>query len=174
MGLLEDVGAWTSIIGAMLGVVAIIITILIYKKVQNIENNRRSEQKQHFKKLIINNLEEVLNLYKSVIVLSSRGSYAPEEIDEKTQQLYNFFKKNQENILSLIRDTKFYASMLSVVDTPTNDMDNVLEKIRWLTGEFYIMEYSIERNKRHWVSKEQELQNNKDFIEKTLSSLNKP
>jgi len=172
MGALEDTGAITSIIGFVLGALAIWITVSIYYKVQNIEKQRRNDQKDHFKKLIITNLNEVLRLYNIITILSSRKTYSDEELDEKTRELDQFFSKNKEVILNLIRDTKFYASMLSVVDTPTIEMDKVVDKIKWLTEEYYILEHSVERNKRHWIGLEQELQNNKDFIEKTVSSLN--
>lgn len=172
MTLLDDAGAIFGIIGAILSAVAIWITILIYKKVENVENQRRSDQKVHFKKLIVNNVNEILRLYNIITTLSSRTTYTPEEIDEKTRELDQFFRKNKELIFNLIRDTKFYGSMLSVVDAPTVNMDEIVAKIKWLTDEYYILEYSAERNKRNWIGLGQELQNNRDFIERALSSLN--
>lgn len=69
MGQLEEAGAWAGIIGAVLAAIAIWITILIYTRVQSIENNRRSEQKQHFKTLIINNVEEKTGIPKGLVAL---------------------------------------------------------------------------------------------------------
>lgn len=171
MGLLEDAGAWAGIIGAFLGAVAIWITVQVFFKVQEIDNTRRNDQKKHFKKLIVNNINDVLRLYDTITILSSRKTHTPEELDERTKELDIFFHKNKELILNLIRDTKFYASMLGVIDSPEIDMDSLVNRIRWLIDEYYIIEQSIERNKRRWIGLEQELQNNKDFIEKTLSSL---
>lgn len=174
MSTLDDAGAIAGIIGVFLGIAAIWITLNIYFNMKNIEDTRRKDQKTHFKKLIVNNINEVLRLYNIITTLSSRTTYSPEEIDEKTTELDQFFRKNKELILNLIRDTKFYGSMLSVVDSPTINMDEVVAKIKWLTDEYYILEYSIERNKRRWIGLDQELQNNKDFIEQALSSLNTP
>ena len=170
---LDTAGAITSILGAILGGIAIWITIKIYRKVKKIEDTRRKDQRIHFKTLIQNNVEEIAKIYQSITILSHRESFSPEELEIKTKELQNFFKKNQEYIMGLIRDTKFYTSMLSVVDTPTIDMNQVIDKLKWLTEEFYILDYPIERAKLHWVGKEKDLQDNKDFIDGTLSSLNK-
>src|SRR6185437_3302936 len=162
-----------AIIGTIAGLIGIIISIIIWRKVTSIEENRRNEQKKHFKKLVIDNIKEVLRLYDIITITSSRERHSEEDIIETTKELDKFFNKNKELILNLIRDTKFYASMLSVIDTPIiEDMDQVVNKIKWLTDEYYIVEHSIERNKRHWIGLGQELQNNKGFIERTLTSLN--
>ena len=160
-----------AIIGISVSIIGVIITLLLYRKVKNIEDSRRNEQKTHFKKLIISNIEEVLDIYQSASVLSHRQTFTDQETHEKTIALHNFFKKNKENILRLVRDTKFYASMLSVVDTPSIDMDEVIEKIKWLHEDFYILDYPIKRNERLWIGKEQELRDNRDFIECSLTSL---
>lgn len=161
-----------GILGLVAGIVSVLVTVRLYYKVKNIESKRRTEQKEHFKKLVINNVEDALTIYNSVTILAHREKFTPEETDDKTIGLQNLFSKKHEEIQNLVRDTKFYASMLSVIDTPSIDMKEVIEKIAWLTKDFYILENSIERNKNHWVSLETELRENKDFIETSLSSLN--
>ena len=160
-----------GILGVLFGITGVIVTVKLYYKVKNIEVTRRTEQKQHFTKLIKNNLEDALGIYESVTIISSRELFTSEELDTKTEGLQNLFKKKDEEIQTLARDTKFYVSMLSVIDTPTVDMNEVVEKIKWLTKTFYILDYPLERNKRHWVDLTQELQSNQDYIRSALSSL---
>ena len=77
----------------------------------------------------------VQEIYKSVTIMSSLEYHNDEEIEEKTQELQSFFKRTEDEILNLVRDTKFYASMLSVVDNPSEEMpdvDKVIQKIKWL------------------------------------------
>lgn len=160
-------------IGIGVSIFGVILSYLIFRRVNKIESKRRTDQKSHFKKLVIDNIEEVFQIYQSASTLSHRTKLTEGELEEITKELHQFFKKNNENILRLIRDTKFYASMLSVIDSPSVDMNEVIEKIRWLTNSFYILDYPVERNMNRWCTQEQELQNNKDFIEKTLTSLHK-
>ncbi len=169
----HEIGLLFGVLGLVAGTIGVFVTLALYKKIEKIESERRDDQKTHFKKLVINNVEEALQLYKSTSILSHRTTFTEVEIDEKTRDLNQFFKKNNENILRLIRDTNFYASMLSVVDSPSTNMTELIEKIQWLTEEFYILDYSVERNKNRWITKERDLQDNKDFIERTLASLHR-
>ena len=162
------------ILGLVAGVISIVVTVSLYYKIKNIETKRHDDQKTHFKELLANNIEEVFQIYKDVIILSHRKSFTPEETEDKTIKLQYFFIKRQVEIENLARDTKFYASMLSVIDPPSVNMKVVVEKITWFIDDFYIVKHSVKRNKRHWITKEQELQNNSDFIESFLTDLNKP
>lgn len=161
-----------GILGLVAGAIGVIVTVKLYYKVKNIEKKRRDDQKTHFKELVANNIEEVLHIYQSVIILAHRKSFTPEETEDKTIELQDLFVKKQTEIENLARDTKFYASMLSVIDTPSVNMKEIVEKITWLINDFYILKHSVKKNNLHWIAKEQELRNNSDFIASSLTDLN--
>ena len=159
------------IIGLQIGFISIVAFIL-YFKIENINKNKNDDQKTRFVKLFTNDIEEVLQIYKSVMILAHRKSFTTEETKEKTIELQDFFVKKQTEIENLARDIKFYASILSILDIPPLHTKIVIEKITWLINDFYILKYSVERNKRHWITKDQELRNNNDIIEGFLMCLN--
>jgi len=163
-----------SWIGLGIGILGIFFSYIIYRKVSNVEETRREEQKQHFKTLVTENVNDAFLIYDSVSILAHRESLTEEEHDEKTIELQQLLNKKQSEIQTLVRDTKFYASMLSVVDTPSVDMKEIIEKISWLTDEFYILDHTMDRNKRHWPKLTKQLLNNKQFIMDSLDSLRTP
>ena len=164
-----------AIVGFVIGIIGVGLTSWLHFRVSRIEKKRRNEQKKHFKKLIYDNLIRVQEIYKSVTIMSSLEYHNDEEIEEKTQELQSFFKRTEDEILNLVRDTKFYASMLSVVDNPSEEMpdvDKVIQKIKWLINDFYHLNKSVDRNKRRWIGLTQELQNNYDLIQNSSKILN--
>jgi len=160
-----------AIVSMVLGVLSVGLTGWLHKRVSSIENKRREDQKKHFQKLVKNNITEAVSIYKSVTTIAHRLDLNDEEIESKTNQLQRFFSKKHEEIQRLVRDTKFYASMLDLIDSPTINMNEVVKKIAWLTSDFYILDDTVERNKRHWINHEEELKDNRQFIECSLSSL---
>lgn len=163
MGLLEDIGAWSSVIGAILGGFAIWITIRIYRKTRRIEEQQRKNAEglyvtktQEYLKKIQDHFDKIFKIIENVDLIK--------EEDKKlaTEELNLYFWKNHGEMSKLYENSARSLELWVSLDQGVRDkFDKVISSFDWLITKFFPLQITDEDMRtKIWTTE------HKTFLEK--------
>lgn len=171
MGLLEDAGAWTSIIGALLGALAIYITIRIYRKTRNIEKEQRKNAEGLYVIKTQDYLRKIQNHFDQIFKTVENHDRNNEEDKQLiTQELNLYFRKYHGEMIKLFQSSERSLELWVSLDHVVRDkFDKIVSEFDWLTSKFFPLTVTDDGTRiRIWTTEYDAFLEKKYYIDSIL------
>ena len=136
---LEQTSAWASIIGAIIGGVAVIIAILIYRKTRSIETQQRKNAEGLYVEKTIENLKKIQNYFDNVFrIVENHDLENENERDLVTSELNLHYRKHHGEMIKLLRRSERDLELwISLEHSKRDKFDKVILNFDWFTSKFF-------------------------------------
>jgi len=168
----HEVGLLFSILGFVVGIIAIIITLKIYSKVKSIETKQRENAEAPYSTNTIKNMDDIHENFRDIVRFVKRVNFdQPETHTPITQKLDLYYTANSEKMTMLFQKSKGDLLMWVNLDKDLRiKYWQIVENFQWLIQDYFKTGVDEELQTRMWTENYQELLNKKHEIETILQS----
>jgi len=164
---LSDVGAWSSIIGVG-------ITVILTFYVINLGKKQRESDELYYRHQTLTNIRTISKHVVDILTISTgEDTRTAQEYENNTNELKKYFKNNSSIMRLLIQDSKFTLSKwITLKPNERTEIQYIIDSLEWVLNTYFPDKgNSDELQQRIWTSQYDELENRKNKIVETVSSI---
>lgn len=165
----EHLSYW-GLIASMVGVaVTVILTIIVV----SFQQKQRKSDEEYYKNETFKNAEEITKTFLAVIRESrGRDTGSPEEDEQITSSLEDYFKQNTDRIRYLIQYSEMcLEKWVSLKPDQRNNIKEIISSLNWLIEDYFPEGKSFNTKKRTWTQQYNNLHAKREKINQVIESL---
>lgn len=165
-------GLLFGILSFVVGIIAIIIALVIYKKVQDIRKRQIENAEGTYKEDLKQNAKEIHDHFKNIIIIAKKGEDVEDEekIGSITDELDLYYSSNHKKMRSLIENTETALRMWSSLESSKREKyKEIIEYFKWLTDEYFPPDANPTMKTRIWKKEYSNLRKKRSKIEEILN-----
>jgi len=168
----HEVGLVFSILGFVVGIIAIIIALKIHGKVTAIEIKQKENAEAPYSTNTVKNMDDIHDNFRDIVRFVKRVDFdQPESHTPITQKLDSYYTTNLEKMTVLFQKSKNDLLMWVNLDKDIRTKYwKIIENFQWLIQDYFKTNINEEVQTRMWTENYQELLNKKHEIETILQS----
>jgi len=165
----HEVGLLFTILGFTAGIIAIIITVAIYKKVDSIRKKQSDNAQGPYKANTEKNMNEIHGYFRDLIRITKYYDKDSEVPQDMTTEIESYYSTNDSKIKSLFeksgRDLELW---IDLDQGKRKQYQSIIDDFSWLINEFFQTNDDDEMQTRIWTDNHHELLQKKFRIEGIL------
>jgi len=174
---LADAGSIASILGAIVGIGAIVYAYYIKRQVNDISKRQKENAQGPYKINTSKNMNEIHGYFRDIIRITKNLDPEKLELEENmdytnvTSELDSYYNSNKKKMISLLEKTIRDLGVWYDLDKNIRPkFEEIIENFQWLTNEFFESNKDQEMQTRIWTDNYDELLQKKYKIEQILDS----
>jgi len=166
----HEVGLFFTILGFSVGIIAIIITVAIYKKVETIRKKQSDNVQGPYKANTEKNMNEIHGHFRDLIRITKDYDKDSEiNQDGVTTEIESYYHANDSKIKSLFEKSGRDLQLWFDLDqSKRKQYQSIIDDFSWLINEFFQTNDDGEMQTRIWTDNHHELLQKKFRIEGIL------
>jgi len=165
----HEIGLIFTILGFVVGVMAIILTVLIYRKVNSIKTKQVENAQGPYKSNTETNMNEIHGYFRDIIRITKEYDKDLEISPSMNSQIESYYDANNSKMNSLLEKSKRDLELW--IDLDKNKRKNyqlIIDDYDWLINEFFQTNGNEEMQTRIWTDNHHDLLQKKFRIEGIL------
>ncbi|WP_157926610.1 hypothetical protein [Candidatus Nitrosotalea okcheonensis] len=136
---MDEIGAWASIFGIILGIIAIALTIVIYRRTGNIQKKQLENAEGLYVVKTQDYLRKIQNHFDQIFkTIEKRKLDNDEDKQLITQELNLYFRKYHGDMIKLLQNSERSLELWVNLDHVVRDkFDKVISNFDWLITTFF-------------------------------------
>ena len=172
MEFFEEIGIWASILGAIFGVVAIYITIRIWKKTRKIEIEQQKNAEGLYVIKTKDYLQKIQYHFDQIFkTLENRNLNNDDDKQIITQELNLYYRKYHGEMVKLLQSSERSLELWVNLDHIVRDkFDKVISDFDWLTTKFFPLNVTDDETRISiWTTEYNAFLEKKYYVDKVLA-----
>jgi len=166
----HELGLVFTILGFVVGVVAIILTVLIYRKVESIRSRQVANAQGPYKSNTETNMNEIHGYFRDIIRITNEYDEDSEISSNMNSQIESYYDTNTSKMKSLLdksrRDLEWW---IDLDQSKRKNYQSIIDDYDWLINKFFQTNGNEEMQTRIWTDNHRELLQKKFRIESLLN-----
>lgn len=173
----HEIGLFFTILGFVVGALAIILTVAIYRKVNSIRSKQVENAQGPYKLNSSKNMNEIHRYFKEIIRITKNTDLDGDELDEsinhsnvnaELNSYYQAEKKKMEVLLE--KSTRELGAWTDLDQSVRLTFAEIIEDFCWLVNDFFEINRDEEMQIRIWIENHEKLITEKYTIEQILKA----
>lgn len=165
----HELGLLFTILGFIVGVIAIILTVLIYKKVNTIRDKQVENAQGPYKSNTGRNMNEIHGHFRDLVRITEdfdKNSDIPFGLTSKIEFYYNSNNSKMDSLFE--KSTRDLELWVDLDQNKRKDYRSILSDFEWLINKFFQTNDDQEMQTRIWTDNHHELLQKKFRLEGIL------